>query len=76
MFMIQLKKEHFFFAVWTLQRVIAHSKQEPLTPGIEIKDDSVFGLMDSFKQLFVDFAVSGTIVSCHLEIFFRDVLDE
>lgn len=71
MFMIQLKKEHFFFAVWTLQRVIAHSKQEPLTPGIEIKDDSVFGLMDSFKQLFVDFAVSGikTIVSCHLEIF-------
>ena len=29
-------------------------------------------------QLFVDFAVSGikTIVSCHLEIFFRDVLDE
>lgn len=78
MFMIQLKKEHFFFAVWTLQRVIAHSKQEPLTPGIELKDDPVFGLMDSFMQLFVDSAVSGikTIVSCHLEIFFRDVLDE
>lgn len=61
----------FLFAVWTLQRVIAHSKQEPLTPGIEIKDDPVFGLMDSFMQLFVDPAVSGikTIVSCHLEIF-------
>lgn len=48
MFVIQLKEEHFFFAVGTLQRVIAHSKQEPFTPGIEIKDDPVFGLMDSF----------------------------
>lgn len=42
MFMVQLKKEHFFFAVRTLQRVIAHSKQEPLTPGIKIKDDPMF----------------------------------
>ena len=78
MFMIQLKEEHFFFAVWTFQRVIAHGKQEPLTPGIEIKDDSVFCLRDSFMQPFIDLTVSGikTIVSCHLEIFFRDVLDE
>lgn len=42
MFVIQLKEEHFFFAVGTLQRVIAHSKQEALTPGIKIKDAPMF----------------------------------
>ena len=37
-FMIQFKKEHFFFAVWTLQRVIAHGKQETPAPGVESYD--------------------------------------
>lgn len=41
MFVIQLKKEHFLFAAWTLQGVIAHGKQEALAPGVEIKDDPV-----------------------------------
>ena len=41
MFIVQLKKEHFFFAAGTLQRVIAHGKQETLAPGIETKDDPV-----------------------------------
>lgn len=41
MFIVQLKKEHSFFAVGTLQRVIAHGKQETLAPGIETKDDPV-----------------------------------
>ena len=41
MLIVQLKKEHFFFAVGTLQRVIAHGKQETLAPGIETKDDPV-----------------------------------
>lgn len=42
MFMIQLKKEHFFFAAWTLQGIIAHGKQKAVAPGVEIKDDPVF----------------------------------
>ena len=41
MLIVQLKKEHFFFAVWTLQRVIAHGKQETIAPGVEIKEDPV-----------------------------------
>ena len=41
-FMIQLKKEHFFFAVWTLQRVITHGEQKTIAPGIKIKDYPVF----------------------------------
>ena len=41
MFIIQLKKKHFFFAVWTLQRVIAHGKQETIASGVEIEDDPV-----------------------------------
>jgi len=39
--MVQTKKDHFFFAVWTLQWVIAHRKQKTLAPGVEIKDDPV-----------------------------------
>ena len=31
-------QERAFFAVWTLQRVIAHGKQETITPGVEIKE--------------------------------------
>lgn len=31
----------FLFAVWTLQRVIAHGKQETIAPGVEIKEDPV-----------------------------------
>lgn len=42
MFVVQLKKEHLIFAVWTLQRVIAHSKQKAPAPGVEIKDKPVF----------------------------------
>lgn len=42
MFMIQLKKEYFFFAVWTLQRVITHGEQKTIAPGIKIKDYPVF----------------------------------
>lgn len=78
MFVIQFKKEHFFFAVWALQWVISHGKQETLAPGIEIKDNPMFGFMDSLKKLTVDFTVSciKAIVSRHLEIFFRDVLDK
>jgi len=40
-FVVQLKKDHFFFTVWTLQGVIAHREQETLAPGVEIKDDPV-----------------------------------
>ncbi len=41
MFIVQLKKEHFFFAVGTLQRVIAHGKQETIAPGVKIKNNPV-----------------------------------
>ena len=41
MFIVQLKKEHFFFAVGTLQRVIAHGKQETLAPSVKIKNNPV-----------------------------------
>lgn len=76
--MIQLKKEHSFFAVWTLQGVIPHGKKKTLAPGIKIKNDPVFRSMDSPVQLIVDLAVSGikTIVASHFEIFFRNVLNE
>lgn len=42
MFMVQFKKEHLFFAVWTFQRVVAHSKQKAVAPGVEIKDNPMF----------------------------------
>lgn len=78
MFMIQFKKVHFCFAVWTLQRVIAHGKQKALAPGVEIKDDTVLRSMDCLIQFIVDFTVSGikAIVACHFEIFFRDMLNK
>ncbi len=41
MLIVQLKKEHFFFAVGTLQRVIAHGKQETIAPGVKIKNNPV-----------------------------------
>lgn len=38
----------------------------------------MFGFMDSSVKIFIDFAVSGikSIVTGHLEILFRDMLDE
>lgn len=78
MFKVQFKKEHFFFAVRTLQGIITHSGQEAIAPGVEIEDDLMFGFMNSPVKIFIDFAVSGIkpIVTGHLEILFRDVLDE
>jgi len=77
-FVVQLNKDHFFFAVWTLQGIIAHRKQEMLAPGVEIKDDPVLGFMDSLVKFIIDFTVSciKPIVTRHLKIFFRDVLDK
>lgn len=78
MFMIQLKKEHFFFAVWTLQGVIAHGEQKTIAPGVKIKDYPVFRSMDSFVKMLINLPVSGIkpIVPGHLEILFRDMLNE
>lgn len=78
MFKVQFKKEHFFFTVGTLQRVISHSGQETIAPGVEIEDGFMFGFMNSSVKIFIDFAVSGikSIVTGHFEILFRDVLDE
>lgn len=61
-----------------MQRVIAHGKQETLAPGVEIKDDPVLRFMDSLVKLIIDFTVSciKPIVTRHLKIFFRDVLDK
>lgn len=75
---IQFKKEHFFFAVRTLQGVIAHSGQKTIAPGVETEDDPVLGFMDSFVKIFIHFTMSGIkpIVTGHLEILFRDMLDE
>ena len=76
--MIQLKKEHFFFAVWTLQRGITYGEQKTIAPGIKIKDYPVFRSMDSLVKLLINLPVSGIkpIVPGHLEILFRDMLNE
>ena len=78
MFKVQFKKEHFFPAVRTLQGVISHSGEETIAPGVEIEDDFMFGFMNSSVKIFINFAVSGIkpIVTGHLEILFRDMLDE
>lgn len=78
MFMVQLKKEHFFFAARALQRVITHGEQKAYAPCIEAEDDSVFGFVDSFAKVPINFPVPGikAIVARHFEIFFRDMLDE
>lgn len=75
---VQFKKEHFFFAVGTSQGVKTHSGQKTIAPGIEIKDGPVLGFMNSFVKIFIHFAMSGIkpIVTGHLEILFRDMLDE
>lgn len=66
-------KQHFFFTVWTLQRIIDYSKQKQCTPGIKIKKVPMFLFTDSFMQLSFDFVVFGTksIVAYHFEIFSR-----
>ena len=76
--MIQLKKEHFFFAVWTLKGVITHGEQKTIAPGIKIKDYPVFRSMDSLVKLLINHPVSGikSIVPGHLEILFWDMLNE
>lgn len=65
-------------AVWALKRIIPHSEKETLTPGIEIEENPVFGLWNSFMEFTVNLPVSGIkpIVPCHLEILFRDVLNK
>lgn len=66
------------FAVWALKRIVPHSEKETLPPGIEIEENPVLGFGDSFIELIVDLPVSGIkpIVPCHLEILFRDMLNE
>lgn len=66
------------FAVWALKRIVTHSEEEALTPGIKIEENPVFGFGDCFMELIVNFPVSGieTIVAGHLEILFRDMLNE
>lgn len=75
---IQFEKEHFFFAVRALQGVIAHRGQETAAPGVEAENDPVLGFMDSFVEIFIHFTLSGIkpIVTGHLEILFRDMLEE
>ena len=78
MFMVQLKKEHFFFAVRALQWIIAHSQQKALAPGVEIKKNPVLRFVNCLGKFTVNFTMSciKTIVSGHLEILFRDMLDK
>lgn len=66
------------FAVWALKRIVPHSEKETLTPGIEIEENLVLGFGDSFIELIVNRSVPGikTIVAGHLEILFRDMLNE
>lgn len=47
-------------------------------PGIKIKNDFMLRFVDCLVQLIVNVTVSGIkpIVPCHLEIFFRDMLDK
>nr|WP_289702448.1 hypothetical protein [Enterocloster clostridioformis] len=46
-------------AVWALQGVVPHGKKEKLTPGVEIKENPVFGFWDCFMELIVNLPVSG-----------------
>lgn len=57
---------------------MAYSKQKALVLGIEIKDNPVLGLMDCFVETIINVTVSGikATVSCHFEIFIRDMLDK
>lgn len=61
-----------------VKRIVPHSERETLTPGIEIEENPVFGLRNSFMEFIVNLPVSGIkpIVPCHLEILFRDMLNK
>lgn len=76
MFVVQFQETHFCFAAGALQGVIPHGEQEAFAPGVEVKDDSVLGLVDCFMQFFINLPVPGVkaVISGHFEIFFRDVL--
>ena len=65
-------------AFWALKGIVPHSKKEKLTPGIEIKENPVFGFWDCFMERTVNLPVPGikTVVAGHLEILFRDMLNQ
>lgn len=65
-------------AYWALKGIVPHSKKEKLTPGIEIEENPVFGFWDCFIERSVNLPVPGikTIVPSHLELFFRDMLNQ
>lgn len=65
-------------AVRALKGIAAHGKKETFTPGIEIEKNLVFRFWDCFMELIVNLPVSGIkpIVPGHLEILFRDMLNE
>ncbi len=61
-----------------MQGVITHGKQKTVTPGVKIKDDPMFGLMDCLMQLVVNLTMSGVkaVIACHFKILFWDMLDK
>ena len=65
-------------AVWALKGIVPHSKKEMFTPGIEIEENPVFRLRDCFMEFPVNLPVPGIkpIVSGHLEILIRDMLNK
>lgn len=76
---IQFKKSHFLFTIRAFQRVIAEREEDIFPPSVKTAEEGVLRGMDGpAARGRVSGPVSGIkpIITCHLEIPFRDVLDE
>lgn len=78
MVVIEFNENHDMPAVRTGAGIIAKGRKYRSAPFVEGKKDTVFFTGNGPVELFVRFSVAGiqTVVPDHLEMFFRDMLDD
>ncbi len=78
MFVIKFQKLHFVVTFGTLKGIVTKRQKKKLTPSVKIQKGAVLVLRDSPEEGFICFPVPciEPVIACHLEIFFRDMLDE